>query len=31
VRFKSKGQEDMTMAFLSVLDEDHIREDKLLG
>jgi hypothetical protein len=31
VGFGSKGQEDKTMAFLSALDEEHIREDKLVG
>jgi len=31
VGFGSKGQEDKTMAFLFALDEEHIREDKLVG
>jgi hypothetical protein len=29
--FGSKGQEDKTMTFLSALDEEHIREDKVVG
>jgi hypothetical protein len=31
VGFGSKGKEDKTVAFLSALDEEHIREDKLVG
>jgi hypothetical protein len=31
VGFRSKGQEDKTMAFLSTLGEEHIWEDKLVG
>jgi len=31
VGFGSKGQEDKIVAFLSALDEEHIREDKLVG
>lgn len=31
VGFRSKGQEDKIVAFLSALDEEHIREDKLVG
>jgi len=31
VGFGSKGQEDKTVAFLFSLDEEHIREDKLMG
>jgi hypothetical protein len=31
VGFGSKGQEDKTVAFLSALDEEHIREAKHVG
>jgi hypothetical protein len=31
VGFGSKGQEDKTVAFLFALDEEHIREDNLVG
>jgi len=31
VGFRSKGQEDKTMAFLFALDEEHIQDDKLVG
>jgi hypothetical protein len=31
VGFGSKGQQDKTVAFLSALDEEHIRKDKLVG
>jgi hypothetical protein len=31
VGFGSKGQEDKTVAFIFALDEEHIREDKLVG
>ena len=31
VGFSTTGQEEMIVAFLSTLDEEHYREDKIVG